>query len=353
MTRRAPNELARADFAAIPRYGSADAAPVNLADNTNLWGSPPAVVERLARLAAEGAAAYPDAYGGSLKAVVAERAGVTPACVVTGNGSDDILDCAIRAFAGAGDRLAFGEPTFVMLPVFSRVNSVTPVATPLTPEGAVDAEALLATEARIVYVCNPNNPTGTETPDAVIRRLVDEAPGLVIVDEAYAEFTGRSGLLAEAPAMERLLVCRTMSKAYGLAGLRVGYATASPAIVEMIERSRGPYRLNAAAEAAAVVAMTEGRAWMEARAAEAIASREGLSARLRALGLAPLPSSANFVCVPTPRASAAGGRLREAGIAVRVFPPLPGLGEALRITVGPWPVMERLLAALEEALACA
>ncbi len=350
MIRRTADELARPDFATIPRYSSGSEIAVNLSDNTNLWGTPPAATAALARCASGGGAGYPDLYGASLKDVVAGIAGVAPECVVTGNGSDDVLDCAIRAFAGHGDRIAHPDPTFVMLPVFSRINGVVPIPVPLTSRFEMDADALLATEARIIYLCSPNNPTSTATSADTIRRVIAEAPGLVIIDEAYAEFAGGPGFLSEAPGFDRVLVCRTLSKAYGLAGLRVGYGTASARIIETIERSRGPYKVNAFAELAAVAAMTEDRAWVAARAADAVANRDRLAAGLRVLGLAPLDSATNFLCVPTPKASAIAANLRQKGISVRAFQKLPGIGDALRITAGPWELMERVLAGVREEL---
>ena len=139
-------------------------------------------------------------YGDALKRTIARMAGFGPECVVTGNGSDDILDCVIRAFASPGDTVAHPDPTFVMLPVFSRINGITPVGVPLTADFSMDADALLATNARIIYLCSPNNPTATPTSVETLRRIIAGARGLVLLDEAYAEFTGLPGLLAEAPA---------------------------------------------------------------------------------------------------------------------------------------------------------
>ncbi|MBI1809425.1 MAG: histidinol-phosphate aminotransferase family protein [Gemmatimonadetes bacterium] len=346
MTPHPATPLARDDFATIPRYSSDAAVAVNLADNTNLWGTPPAAQAALAACAADSAASYPSLYGEALKAAVARTHGVPEACVVTGNGSDDLLDCAVRAFARAGDAVAHPDPTFVMFPVFARINGLRPVAVPLTSDHEMDADALLATGARIIYLCTPNNPTGTPTRPEVVRRIIAEAPGLVIVDEAYAEFSRMEGLLREAPALERVLVCRTMSKAYGLAGLRAGYGVASPSIVDAVERSRGPYKLSAFAEAAAVAAMTADAAWVRERAAEAVQLRERLAGALGAVGFTPLPSDTNFLCVPTARAGAIAAHARTRGIALRAFADLPGLGPALRITVGPWPLMERALDAI-------
>lgn len=347
--RIASDQIARADFRDIPRYPPGTDLEFDLSDNTNQWGTPPHATAVLRRSA--DVSRYPNMYGDSLKRTIATIAGVGPECVVTGNGSDDVIDCAIRAFAAPGDTLAHPDPTFVMVPVFSRINSIVPVPVPLTGEYAMDADALLATNARIIYLCAPNNPTATPTPPETIRKVIANARGLVIMDEAYADFTregSKRGLLSEAPSLQRVLVCRTLSKAYGLAGLRVGYGTASPGVVEIVEKSRGPFKLNALGERAAVTALTEDAEWVAARAAEAVVNRDRLAVALQAMGLSPLPSDANFLLVPTPEALTFAAHLRTRGIAIRAFRNLPGIGDAFRITSAPWPVLERALAALSE-----
>jgi histidinol-phosphate aminotransferase len=348
--RIAPDQLSRADFPAIPRYSAGPEVEIDLGDNTNQWGTPPAAAAALRD--GFNVSRYPDMYGDSLKRTIAAMASSSaastfgPECVVTGNGSDDVLDCAIRAFASPGDTVAHPDPTFVMVPVFSRINSVVPVAVPLAADFSMDADALLATNARIIYLCSPNNPTGTATSAETIRKVIANARGLVLIDEAYAEFSGSPGLLAEAPSLERVVVCRTLSKAYGLAGLRVGYGVGSPKIIEAIEKSRGPFKLNMMAERAAVRALTTDANWVAERAKDAVASRDRLAGELRSMGFSPLPSATNFLLVPTPRAFAVANALRAGGIAIRAFAALPGIGDAFRITAAPWPVMERALSAL-------
>lgn len=330
----------------LARYAPPPASGLNLADNTNLWGTPPAAAREIAGAAA-GVASYPSLYGEELKAAAAGLLGVTADDVVTGCGSDNVLDAAMRAFAGPGARVAFCAPTFVMVPKFATLAGATPVALPFRPDGDIDAEALLAADAAITYVCAPNNPTGVQPSDAAVAQVMAHARGLVIVDEAYAEFSGRSWA-GEARAHGRLLVCRTMSKAYGMAGLRAGYGVARADVVAAIERARGPYTLNALAERAAAAALREDGAWIAEHAHLAVQTRERLAEALRALGYAPLPSAANFLCLPLAGAPVMAARLRERGLLVRAFTALPGVGDALRITVGPWTIMQRLLDALAE-----
>jgi len=346
-------ELARAAYREVSLY-TVEAAPcaVDLSDNTNLWGSPPAARRVLSDFADTGFTRYPSAYASELKDALASYAGVEAACIATGCGSDDILDSAIRAFAEPGDQIAFCAPTFAMVPIFARLNGVGIVTIPMTAAWDIDPDGLIDSGARVIYVCSPNNPTGTSASRGAIERVVARAPGVVILDEAYSEFSGASSLDLVASS-DRVLIVRTMSKAFGLAGLRVGYAIGARALVAEVEKSRGPYKVSTVAERAAVESLRHDRGWVAERVSEARRSRDQLAESLRSLGLGALPSQANFVLVPVPRALAIARRMRERGVAVRAFQGLPLVGDALRITAGPAPVMEQMLVALEEALRCA
>ena len=353
MTARSSLDLARADYRDLVLYAP-DRTPcaVDLSDNTNLWGVPPSAAAVLREVDAAAVTRYPALYAGRLKEALARYAGVQPDQVVTGCGSDDVLDSAIRAFARPGDIVAHPDPSFAMVPIFARLNGLGAVAVPLAGDFDVDADAMLATGARIVYICSPNNPTGTAASRSEIERLIARAPGVVVLDEAYAEFMG-PGWMADAPRIENLLVTRTMSKAFGLAGLRVGYAVGNPELVAAVEKSRGPYKVSAVAERAACAALDADLGWVRSRIDEARSNREAFSDALRHRGFAPLPSTSNFVLVPVRDATAITKRMRDAGVAVRPFPALPEIGDAVRITIGPWPLMEAGLAALTGASSCA
>ena len=344
-------ELARASYREISLYAP-DRSPcaIDVSDNTNLFGVPPTALDILRSAAVSTITRYPTLYAGGLKAALARYAGVEPSEIVTGCGSDDVLDSAIRAVAEPGSIVAVPDPSFAMIPIFARMNALRPVTVPLLPDHDIDADGLLATGARVIYICSPNNPTGTvASPDAV-RRVLREARGLVILDEAYAEFAG-SGYLAEAPRHARLLVVRTLSKAFGLAGLRIGYAAGSADLVAEVEKSRGPYKVNALAERAAIAALEDDRAWVTDHIREAVRNRDRFAAELRTLGLDPLPSAANFLLVPLEDAAAVGAAMRRAGVAVRPMPDLPVVGDAIRISIGPWPMMQSVLDALRAARA--
>ena len=343
-----PHTIARPSYRALSVYTSGVApCEVDLSDNTNLFGTPPAALAAVRASGAEQLTRYPTLYGEDLKVAAAAYLGVAPDEIVTGCGSDHVLDAAIRALAEPGDTLAYPNPTFSIIPAFATLNGLVPVPVPLREDHDLDADGLLATGARIIYLCSPNNPTGTLARPETIERVLERTPGVVILDEAYGEFVDRSWARA-AGAHGRLLVTRTMSKAFGLAGLRVGYGVGAPALVTEVEKSRGPYTVTAPAERAAVAALREDVAWMRERVREAIDARERLVAALGAMGLAALPSAANFVFVPMAEPRRVSDALAARGVAVRGFSHLAGIGGGLRVTVGPWPMMERLVEGLRE-----
>jgi histidinol-phosphate aminotransferase len=269
--------------------------------------------------------------------------------LVTGCGSDDVLDCTMRAFGEPGQLVAVSEPSFLMVPVFARLNSLECVAVPERADRQPDLDAMLATGARILSFCSPNNPTGTIVARDLLERAVADAPGMVVIDEAYAEFAGVSVIDLVARS-ERVLVVRTFSKAFGLAGLRLGYAVGQPQVVREVEKARGPYKVNALAERCAIAALREDRAWVADHAMLAVMLRNRLDAELRARGFTPLPSGANFLCVPVAQSVAVGQALRARGVAARPFAALPHVGDTLRVSVGPWPLMERFLDAFDGAI---
>ncbi|NBD11989.1 MULTISPECIES: histidinol-phosphate transaminase [Corallococcus] len=341
----------RETYRDIPLYSPAKKpCRVDLSDNTNLFGAPPSAERVLREEGLHRLARYPAGYAPDLKRAVAGYAGVGAECVTTGCGSDDVIDCALRAFLEPGDVVAYPDPTFVMVPLLARLSALNPVPVPLRPDHDLDVDALLATRAKLFYVCTPNNPTGTVASRAAVERLVDQAPGVVLIDQAYVEFTRGGDFMDLARTRPNVLVTRTMSKAFGLAGLRVGWAVGAPALVAEVEKARGPYKHTALGEAVAVSALMDDVPWMEACAAEAVENRERLRGGLRALGLEPLPSEGNFLLVPLPGAPWVGEAMRERHVNVRVFEGLTGVGDALRIGCGPWPLMASALKALREVL---
>ena len=344
----------RADYGGLTLYRP-DRRPVDvdLSDNTNLWGTHPAALARIQAATTDDLARYPELYANRLRAAVCQRFGVHIDCVTTGAGSDDVLDSAFRAAFGRGATVCYASPTFAMIEPLARMNGIASKAVPWS-DAALDPRVLLEENPDLVYVCRPNNPTGEQLPEQWIERLIsyrgDEGP-LIILDEAYADFAEET-MIPWAVRTPRLLVARTTSKAFGLAGLRCGFAVAQPETALEIEKSRGPYKVSRLAAEAAAAALLDEDGWMAGTVTECIANRARLIDALRSRDLGPLESRTNFVLFASPSGSASDDALamREQGIAVRPFTGIEAIGEGLRVTVGPWPLMERFLDALDEVM---
>ncbi|HET9798038.1 MAG TPA: histidinol-phosphate transaminase [Gemmatimonadaceae bacterium] len=364
---RSAAALARAAVRALPVYSpDTGECEVDVSENTNLWGTPPAALQALADAPIGLASLYPSLDSAPFREAVLDYLGLFDAPgigVVAGCGSDDVLDAAIRAFGASGDEIVFPAPTFVMIPILAQLNGLTPVGMPFTSSYGIDPDRLVDRRAKITYLCTPNNPTSTPLPREVVEYVVERAEGLVIVDEAYAEFAPET-FVSIVTRSERVLVTRTFSKAFGMAGLRIGYGVGSIALVDIVARARGPYKVNVLAERAAMAALREGpggRGWVLERVRLATANRDRLATELRSLGLPAAPAAGNFVFVPTPRASSLARAMRERGVLVRALEGLaqdvPALrasgGCAIRIGVGPWDAMARVLDVLGEVLPCA
>jgi histidinol-phosphate aminotransferase len=324
----------------------AGAVEFGLADNTNLFGSAPSAVLVLRDWALD-PSRYPTVSTAALRDAIAGWLGVAPDNIVCGCGSNDIIDSAMRALVEPGSRVAYAAPTFVMTPHFAAANSLDPVPVPIRPDGDLDAERLLETNARLYYVATPNNPTGRAASPAELDRLLDRARGVVVLDEAYADFAGATRV-REAAERGNLLVTRTFSKAWGLAGLRLGFGVGPAPLVWEIEKARGPFKVNALAERAATAAVLRDQAWLADVISRTKAARTALTGALEQLGFEVFRSDANFVGVRVKDASAAAKFLAQRGLGVRPFSATPVLGDLLRITVGPEEPMKRLVAAMAE-----
>lgn len=346
LTPRVATWKPRATYRDVRAYDvDPSACELELADNTSPFGAPPAALRVLADAIGGSLARYPSTYSRTLREAIAAYVGVSPDEVMVGCGSDDVMSCAFRALGEPDDRVAYMDPTFVMARVFATVNSLTPVPVPLTRAFNADAEALVAARAPITYLCTPNNPTGLPIAPAALAHVLRQAEGLVFVDEAYAEFAG-TNLAREAPAHGQSLVFRTFSKAFGLAGLRIGFAVGARPLIAELEKARGPFAVTALSEQAALAAVTEDVDWVRSGVGRIIDARERFIAALHAAGFSPLESAANFVLLPVSDSRAAMRALRDRGILVRHFTGLTGIGDALRISLAEWPAMERVLATL-------
>ena len=330
---------------------------IKLSANENPLGTSPAALE--ARAAAALPDRYPDPDSAALRAALGALHGVDPARIVCGTGSDELLNLAAQAYAGPGDEVIYVRYGFSVYDIAARRCGATPVVAPDLDYGT-DVDALLELvneKTRVVFLANPNNPTGSFLPAGEIARLHAGLPSdvLLVVDQAYAEYLAPEdddGGLALAATAANVLVTRTFSKIYGLAGDRIGWGTAAPAIVDALNRIRGPFNVSGTGQAAALAAV-EDQAFVERSRDHNLAQRRRFVSALEALGnhgLRALPSKANFVLVlfdGALSAEAAHDGLAERGYATRWLPG-QGLPQALRITIGTEEQMSEIAAILRE-----
>ena len=334
----------------------ADGRPlIKLSANENPLGCSPAA---LAARAVE-PQRYPDPDSTALRAAIAQVHGLSPARVVMGTGSDELLNLAAQGYAGVGDEVLFSRFSFSVYDIAARRCGATPVVAPDADFGA-DVDALLALvseRTRVVFIANPNNPTGSFLPRGEIARLHAALPAdvLLVVDQAYAEYLAPEdddGALALAEAHGNVLVTRTFSKIYGLAGERIGWATCAPGLIATLNRIRGPFNVSNTGQAMAEAAVAD-QAFVTHARDHNRAERTRFVAALEALGnhgLRPLPSEANFVLIlfgGALTAETAYNGLAERGYIVRWLPG-QGLPQALRITIGTARQMDDIAAALRE-----
>lgn len=299
---------------------------------------------------------YPEPQPQRLVRALADLYGVREGEVLIGRGSDEAIDLLVRAFCRAGhDAVLISPPTFGMYAVCARIQNAGVVEAPLRAEGSPDLDALLAAVSdavKLVFVCAPNNPTGAAVARADIERLLAELAGraLLVVDEAYAEFAEQDSVADLIAGHEHLVVLRTLSKAWALAGARVGALLARTEVVALLRRIMPPYPVPSPCAQAALRALSpQGRLRMRGRVAairiERARMRDALSALPEVRTV--LPSQANFLCVRFANAGAVYARLLQAGIVVRELRRHPGLEDALRITIGNAEENARVLAVLD------
>jgi histidinol-phosphate aminotransferase len=329
-------------------HGLDPAAVIKLASNENPLGPSPLGLAAAAKALAQ-AHLYPDSGSTFLRESLARKWNLAPGNFVVGNGSNEVMMLLAQAFLRPGDEVVFGSQAFVVYRLATLLCGATPVEVPM-PGFRHDLGAMRAAvtdRTRLVFLASPNNPTGgTDAPDEILG-LARSLPGDVILclDEAYAEYLDATADLRPLMAEGRkVVVTRTFSKIYGLAGLRVGYLVGSEEVCGLLNRVRQPFNVNLPALAAAEAALEDADFLQRTRAANA-AGLVQLAAGFRNLGLEHIPGQANFLAVKVADAAGTFDRLLRAGIIVR---PLRGYGMAdwLRVTVGTEAQNARLLAAL-------
>ncbi len=357
----------RDDLRGLSPYGAPQLdVPVLLNTNENPYPPPPELIADL-RVAVTAAATtlnrYPDRDAVELRKDLAQYLGhgLTGANLWAANGSNEVIQQILQCFAGSG-RAALGfEPSYSMHRLISLATGTAWIAEPRESDFSLDPAKAVAAIRRhqpdVVFLTSPNNPTGTAAPMELVEAIVDAAPGIVVIDEAYAEFfrPGTASALTLLPGRPRLIVTRTMSKAFAMAGARVGYLAADPAVIDALLLVRLPYHLSALTQAAARTALAHVDALLGT--VDAVkAQRDRIVSELTALGLPVVPSDANFVAFGVNRESDNGAARRETkavwqalldrGVLVRDVG-LPGM---LRVTAGTPEETGAFLAALTETL---
>jgi len=347
------SELAR-------EYGLDERSIVKLASNENPLGISPRAKAAIERELAE-LSRYPDGNAFDLKAALSRRYGVPMQGIVVGNGSNDVLEMAAAAFLTPGCSSVYSQHAFAVYPLATQARGAKSIVVPARGFGH-DLDAMftaIAPDTRVVFIANPNNPTGTFVRGAELEAFLERVPGnvLVVLDEAYSEYLPpelRYNSTLWLPKHPNLLITRTFSKVYALAGLRVGFGLCDPSVAELLNRVRQPFNVNNLAVAAAAAALDDtdfvGKSYEVNRA-----GMQQLENGFKALGLQWIPSAGNFISVEVPASSGkpqAGivyDRLLRQGVIVR---PVAGYGmpDHLRVTIGLREENERFLAALKNAL---
>jgi len=326
---------------------------VKLASNENAYGPSPKAIAAMQKAVSE-VHRYPDGDSHALKMALAKKHRCNKESILIGNGSNEVLELIIRCFAGSGDEVIYSQRAFIVYALATQAAAATPVAVPDTAELGHDLSAMaeaVTSATKVVCIANPNNPTGTLLHNDALQTFLDRLPRhvVVILDEAYDEFVADikedSLITLKHPG---LVVSRTFSKAYGLAGCRVGYAVADSALLSVVNRFREPFNINALAQAAALAALDD-EAWVHGKVKRVSQERTRLEEELGKLGLLGGHSFGNFVLLKHTRAMELVQLLENQGIIPR---PLAGYGmaEYLRISVGTEEENETFLQGLNIAI---
>jgi histidinol-phosphate aminotransferase len=342
-------------------FGLDEASIVKLASNENPFGVPESARKAMAEAAAE-LGRYPDANGFELKAALSKRYDVPADWITLGNGSNDILEIAAHAFVQKGQAVIYSQYSFAVYALAAQGVGARGISVPAKNYGH-DLDAMAAAidaDTRLIYIANPNNPTGTFIPAAEIEAFLAKVPPTVavVLDEAYNEYLEQQDQFESTQWVRKfanLIVSRTFSKAYGLAGLRVGFAIAQPAVTDLMNRIRQPFNVNSLAQAAAIAALND-KDFLQKGFENNRAGYQQLTEAFDELKLEYVPSHGNFVLVRVGADEGAGARVNLAllkqGVIVRPVGAY-GLPQWLRISIGLPEENARFIEALKRAIASA
>ncbi len=329
----------------VPGEQPADPSVIKLNTNECPYPPSPAVADALRALDPATLRKYPDPRCESLRDALAALHRAEPGQVFVGNGSDELLALCTRAFVRDGGAIGYVDPSYSLYPILARIRAASVRPVPMHSSGAWPLPD--GYRADLFFLTTPNAPTGRLVPRPAIEALCDRLDGVVVLDEAYVDFA-REHNLDLALRRPTVLAARTLSKSYGLAGLRLGYAVGPAPLIEALFKIKDSYNVSRLTQAAALAALKD-QAYMRTLVARIRATREATASALASLGFEVTPSDANFLWVKPPRteAGALQAALRGRGILVRHFPG-PRTGAYLRISIGTDAQMETLLGALRD-----
>lgn len=293
---------------------------------------------------------YPDMNGTRLREALSDHYGLPPECFLVGNGADEVFDLIFKSLLNPGELAAYPGPSYTMYPHYARINAARPLEVPLDESFDLSAESILSTPAQLIVLCTPNNPTGNRFNAPAVETVIRSGRP-VVVDEAYAEFCGQNWI-SRVPDFPNLMVVRTFSKAYGLAGLRVGYVAAHPDLIRVIDRARLPFNVNVVSQALAVAALNE-QSFVQKYVSLIRAERPAWSEMLSKRGFRVWPSETNFLFAGMPPGVSRDrfvADLESAGVLVRSLGDHPRLQSSFRITIGTAEDRATLEAALDRVL---
>ena len=318
---------------------------IKLNTNENPYPPSPKVAQAIASVLGEGLRKYPDPVGTDFREAAARLHGVRPEMILAGNGSDDLLTILTRAFAGPGDVIVAPTPSYILYKTLAEIQNARLTEIPFEPDWSLASDDFAVEGAKLAFLANPNSPSGTCLSPAEVSSIARRFDGPFVVDEAYANFaeTNCVALIHDHP---NVIVTRSFSKGYSLAGLRLGYLIAQPQVVEGLIKVKDSYNCDTISLAGGVAALEDQDYFRECRQ-RILATRRRLAQSVRSLGFRVPESQANFVwCMGHPRAEMIYQELKQKRILVRMMK-YPGLDPGLRITVGTDEEIDRLLTELQ------
>jgi histidinol-phosphate aminotransferase len=306
---------------------------IKLNSNENPYPPSPAALEVLRNIDGEWLRRYPEPFGGEFRQAASKVLGIPSDWIIVGNGSDEVLSIVIRACTEPGRKVVYPMPTYVLYRTLTEMQAADILEIPYKDDYSLPLEELIAADGSVTFIASPNSPSGHVVPTEDLQKLARELSGVLVIDEAYVDFADENALDL-VREYENIIIIRTLSKGYSLAGLRLGFGIAHPQLLSGLFKVKDSYNIDAIACAVATVAITD-QDYKNACVAKIKASKNQLASDLKQLGFIVWDSQANFLLVQPPQGNAEYlyQKLKEQKILIRYFNQ-PGLADKLRITVG-------------------